>query len=571
MARVAHRLALAWGALCSIWVASLLGGCGTDHAPAAPGLSSAPQGKVDLAGLEPGVILITARTNAAQVSSDAPNGRVEPASEGAADAIRSFLDTPSLGNPYLEAGVGAVQFAFAPVAAAYGAISASHKQLTPDELARAQLELGRALRTNAAPRSLVGKVGEIGRQKTRHLLVCADGSTNARPTAMPVSAVLEVAVTRFELKLTKPGADQYFLVISASARLSRASDHRVLLERSYHYQSGSSLYVDWTRRGGLEDVAQTGYQVLAGQIAQDVFEPVLQPPILIGPGVKSSRRILHPARNRRRRFVRRGLQNSTNQAGSSVQSVGRPREETGAMEVHTGKTDERLLWPAPAAQSGGDSGQMSDTKWALDGLEEDRNAVVQGLSCLAAVPLGLWEQTVGLFGTRAQEKIEGYSKAINAATTQQHFEGNLADEVTRCLQSKAADPIERTEAPMRFALSTQPDSGQASAASMQDPAHSKTALEIQVLSTRLVGKHRYGTSRAVVVEIRATVFRTSDGQELYSRPILYRSSERRLKDWAASDASLFRRELDACSKRAAQVLVKDLLSRGMVTPRQQTN
>ena len=66
------------------------------------------------------------------------------------------------------------------------------------------------------------------------------------------------------------------------------------------------------------------------------------------------------------------------------------------MEIHTGKTDERLRSPKPGAETGSASGTMSDTKWSLDGLEEDRNAVVQGVSCLAAVPMGLWEQTAGV-------------------------------------------------------------------------------------------------------------------------------------------------------------------------------
>ena len=69
----------------------------------------------------------------------------------------------------------------------------------------------------------------------------------------------------------------------------------------------------------------------------------------------------------------------------------------------------------------------------------------------------------------------------------------------------------------------------------------------------------------MLVEVQATIFRTSDGQELYSRPIRYLSSAKRLKDWAASDALLFRRELEACSRRAAQALVSDLVTRGFVT------
>jgi hypothetical protein len=241
------------------------------------------------------------------------------------------------------------------------------------------------------------------------------------------------------------------------------------------------------------------------------------------------------------------------------------------MEIHTGKTDERLRSPKPGPESGSASGDMSDTKWAMDGLDEDRNAVVQGISCLAAVPMGLWEQTVGVVHKHSRDKLEEFSRAINALTTQQRLEGDLADEVARSLQSKVVDPVVRTDEPMRFALSSQREASGRGSAPTNAPVKSKTALEIQVLSMRFVGKHRNSRSQAVLVEVQATIFRTSDGQELYSRPIRYLSSEKRLKDWAASDGLQFRRELEACSRRTARALVSDLVTRGFVTPLTNSN
>jgi hypothetical protein len=241
------------------------------------------------------------------------------------------------------------------------------------------------------------------------------------------------------------------------------------------------------------------------------------------------------------------------------------------MEIHTGKTDERIRSPKPRPEAGSASGNMSDTKCAMDGLEEDRNAVVQGISCLAVVPMGLWEQTVGVIQKHSRDKAEELSRALNAVTTPQHLEGDLADEVARSLQSKVVDPVVRTEEPMRFTLASQPEAGGRATARTMASVKSKTALEIQVLSTSLVGKHRNSRSRAVSVEVQATIFRTSDGQEIYSRPIQYLSSEKRLKDWAASDALLFRQELEACSRRTAQALVRDLVARGLVTPQANSN
>lgn len=263
-------------------------------------------------------------------------------------------------------------------------------------------------------------------------------------------------------------------------------------------------------------------------------------------------------------FARAAVLISLFAAGVITEGGDTTQNETNAMEIHTGKTDERIRAPKPGPDSGSGSGTMSDTKWSLDGLEEDRNAIVQGLSCLAAVPMGLWEQSVGLIGKRSRDKTDQFVRALNAVTTREHFEENMADEVARRLQSQVVDSVRRTDEPLRFALSNQPDAGGAGTTQADALAKTKTALEIQVLTTRLVGKHPNSRSRAVLVEIQATVYRTSDGQELYSRPIRYLSSQKRLKDWAASDGKLFRQELNACSQQTAQALAKELIGRGFV-------
>jgi hypothetical protein len=401
--------------------------------------------------------------------------------------------------------------------------------------------------------------------------------------------------------------------------LARASDGKSLFEHSYHYESGPGWFIDWTRNGALESVAQTGYDFIASQIAEDIFEPAAQPPILIGPGQKRSQassvrslaysagrlsvslRVAHHERpdeakrlaiestrvRSRIGFVRHragapghggphmltrpARRRALIQNASGLRFVSFVPGETNSLEIHTSKTEERLRSPQPPLEPRSNSGDMYDTEWAMDGLENDRNAVVQGIASLAAVPLGLWEQTVGLVRKHSRERLERFSKSLNAVTTQQRFEGALADEVANCLESKVAEPIRRTEEPMKFAFTKMVKiDGEESAPAVAAPPCA-TALEIQVLSTKLVGKHRNSSSRAMWVEVQVTVFRTSDGQEIYSRPIQYKSSEKRLKDWAASDARLFRQELEACSRRTAQALVSDLMARGFVTPLAKTN
>jgi hypothetical protein len=149
---VAVLRALVWLLL----IGSVVTSCSTtDRSRAMPGFPPEANSKFDLASLEPGVIVITPGTNAAEIAAAPPSRRVEPVSEGAADATRSFLNTPNLGNPQLEAGVGAVQFALAPFAAAYGAISASQKRLSAIEASEAQQRLVETMSSNALPEKLV--------------------------------------------------------------------------------------------------------------------------------------------------------------------------------------------------------------------------------------------------------------------------------------------------------------------------------------------------------------------------------------------------------------------------------
>jgi hypothetical protein len=600
---------------CWLSVALIFTACTTAQPPSSP---SASQAKVDLARLDPGLIVITSNTNSAAISVDPPNRRMESVSEGAEDATRAFLTTPNLGQPQLEAGVGVVQFALAPFAAAYGAISASQQRVSPAKAFEAQQTLAETIKSCAGPEALVQSLGEAARQRTRRLLLCTNSSSNILVSGAPISAVLEVSVEYFRLNVTKSGGNAFILSLGASARLLRAADGRVLLQRSYHYESGPALFIDWTRYGGVDAVAQTGYRALAEQIADDVFQPASESPILIGPEQTRSSASLRPlfdymsrhapcsewsvlcngtdedrhdairkdnrslrlsfpqpriskrAADRHHVHMRR-LCGGVSKDKPSVQFVSFLQEDVPSMEIHTGKADERLYIPKAVQESGSSPGPMSDTKWSMDGLEQDRNFVVQGMSCLAAVPMGLWEQTVGVVRNHSRDKTDQLARALSSVTAQGQFEGNLADEVARCLQSQVVARVRRTDEPMRFALSSLAEPPETGSTQGSASTKSKTALEIQVVNTTLVGKHPNSRSRAVIVEVQATVFRTSDGQELYSRPIRYRSSEKKLKDWAASDSRLFRHELDACSRRTAQALASDLLARGFLTPFTGTN
>src|SRR5262249_25026862 len=77
------------------------------------------------------------------------------------------------------------------------------------------------------------------------------------------------------------------LKITASARLRNAANEAILAERPYQYVSDRALFVDWTREGGLESVAQTGFREIAQEVARDFFSPTLEAPIFLGAAYKS--------------------------------------------------------------------------------------------------------------------------------------------------------------------------------------------------------------------------------------------------------------------------------------------
>jgi hypothetical protein len=598
-----------WG-----WFAALVlcTGCHTERATS---VSKPAQAHGILTQLEPGVILLTAQADTAALSADPPNAKVAPASEGAGSAVRSVLNTPQLGNAYLEAAVSVVEVPLVPFAAAYGAVRTGRQRLTPAKLSEAEQNLLQAMKANAGSAMLRDKVAEAAHQKTSRLVVCAASAAAAPTNRLPVSAVLELAVEQLSLKAEQ---HEHRLYMAARARLLRSSDGAVLLERAYHYQSGPDLYVDWSRWDALHRVAQTGYESMAEAIARDVFQPAAEPPLLIGPGQKFSspphsrslprgvpwcaraaeeartpvsKPPLHrlqagrwrpkalvvlcraepseppgrPASGREDDSSRTRPQPAVEPTAATrpaLQGANLTAPNAATIEVYTGRDDERLRSPKSGPGVETTTPMETDTGWAMDGLEQDRNAVVQFGACLAAVPMGLWEQTVGATLQWRRNKTEKLAEGLDRVPEQQHFAAGLVDEVARHLRSQVLNQVLRTEEQPRFALTVPTQVGKTETASAPASTNCQLALHLQVLDTKLVGKHLHSRSRALCVEVQAVVLRASDGQELYSRPIHYRSSSKRLKDWSASDAKLFREELEACSRQTAQAVAGELIAHG---------
>ncbi len=641
----------------------ILAGCATKPPPADRSIDAR------LAGFQiaPGPILILSPPQTATIHVDAGEARLEFAGEGAASAARAVLNTPDLHHAQLEAVVSVLGFAAAPFAAAYGAVRSSQQKLSPSEVREVQERMVTNMRANAGSEPLRDKVAEAARQRTRRTILCEGGDSDKSARSAEPSARLEVLVEQLALRRSPAEKREHTLEVRARARLIRCSDGAVLVDRPYRFQSGPALFIDWAEYGGLESVAQTAYQSIADQIADQIFQPVSEPPLLIGPGQAHTRTLRLPVHEQAAKGATAGWAVSSShtargsfhpiaaakseqqtsghvQSGGGAQRTAHPTAVAGSphrplrayphrlvsqsrmvrfslgrvcpkrtrserhirvlcqaavpgaregtdgatvtnfppaasgvtnvvvnepafIEVYAGKPGEhlRLRSPPGSENSAGPGAAQTDTEWKMDGLENDRNAVVQAVSCVAAVPMGLWEQTFGAFHRGLRERNEALTRTLEEIPRRQHLEIGMADTVARQLRLVIINPVLRTEAPAPLALSGPAAPGQSARARDASAGAGGLALDLQVVDVRLAGRHKHSQSCSLCVEVQATVVRTADGQELYSRPIRYQSSSRRLEDWAASDAALFRHELEACSTETAQAVTRELVGRGFVT------
>jgi len=92
-------------------------------------------------------------------------------------------------------------------------------------------------------------------------------------------------------------------------------------------------------------------------------------------------------------------------------------------------------------------------------------------------------------------------------------------------------------------------------------------VEVHVRHAGLTGGDGVNPSFAFEARARVRVFRTSDGREIYSFPVYYRSQGRHYTEWAANDARLFREELERCYRQMSRSISEQLVTRHLVAPR----
>jgi len=365
----------------------------------------------------------------------------------------------------------------------------------------------------------------------------------------------------------------------------------LIYERAYEYRSGKAMFVDWARHGGFEGVARTGYREMAGWIAKDVATRSTEAPMLLGAGYSGSNAqraksrvplAPEPGDQQQIAFVSFRKNQEADFAAALPARLDQPRPpvlqeiqlneyqaETPSFEIESsGKTGFLLQLPESKAEAVLEA--RSDTEWALDGLENDRNFVIQAGAALAAVPLGLWEQSSALWRGVSRRRLAAAKACLAAVTNYARPQKALALEVARSLTPQGRQQILPAMgiAPARLGPGAALGRGASGTfvASVTATEASDTVLEIRVLRASLSGEEGMNPRLALNIAARASVVRIADGAELYSVWVFYRSREQRFCAWAAHEARAFRQELDCCYRQMGRAMASELVSRGLVPP-----
>jgi hypothetical protein len=306
----------------------------------------------------------------------------------------------------------------------------------------------------------------------------------------------------------------------------RKSDGTVLSNRPYEYRSGQAMFIDWTRAGGLEAVARTAYLNLATQIRDELASHLSEPPVRLGAGYNAA--------------LTRAVSLHRAGASSSAPLLVRYQPTSSPQVVYSAEASTHLSIQRPLTKAEAVAEARSGLEYQFDGLEQDRNSVVQALACLVATPIGLWQEAAALVQGVSRRKVEAADARLSAAARQTQPASALANEVARALVPQNGPPVMMARA----------------------EASEDTALEIRVVRAALTGKPGPNSPLALCVEAHATLVRSRDQQELYSCPVQYRSRERKFANWAAQDARQFRQELALCYGQMSAAIVQRLVQTG---------
>jgi len=378
----------------------------------------------------PGSVVLTCPETAARFSFDKAKGRTMYAGDEAATAARSMLDPPHVDHAQLEWASGPIGFVAAPFAAAAGAIRGHNAVLGAEQLSGAEADLTQAMARMAEQDRFRSAVLQVAQEKTHCPILLLD-SSQAQTIQQPVGAILETSLEELRLKRMASGDTSFALQLKARARMI-ASDGSLICERKLEYETPQALFLDWTSEGSLERVAETGFQELAAQLLKEVFGSPDEA-LLVGTGQHVAS---HP-----------GL--------SPIKAAYKPTaypamvgKGSGAIGIYSTGTVSRVFVQKVYTKEEATDEALSDVAWALDGLHESRNSVVQVSACAVAVPMSLWKQTVAAVRGLSPKKYALAEKQLSAATREMPIHQELARQVAQQLAPRTAQPVSLVRKPL---------------------------------------------------------------------------------------------------------------------------
>ena len=219
------------------------------------------------------------------------------------------------------------------------------------------------------------------------------------------------------------------------------------------------------------------------------------------------------------------------------------------------------------------SDSQTDTEWAMDGLVNHPNFVVQAGACLAAVPMGIWEQTIGAIGRKSEENLSAAAGQVQQVVWKTPLQENLADDIARTLAPQTAQPVILRKLPSTSGegspkgdLIRISNVGDVALDGNTMPMRPETALEVRVTKVELSSNHGSKRQPSLSLEARVTLLRTGDRQELFTWPVRYSSAPHHISAWSAHEGAQVEQELRQCSRQIADAIVGQLLREGCVAP-----
>jgi hypothetical protein len=507
------------------------------------------------------------------VSFDVAQGKIETAGSRAEQNAAAMLGTPLAQDRAIGMAEGAARFAMAPIAAVVGAFQGG-KEMSSAKLAESQRDLAEAMNSAANQRALRDSLLRIAAENTRRSFVASERFKSDQPGQPPVSAILEPRIESMRLVKAGTKGDEFKLQINARTRLLRAADGAVLSDTPFQYESGKDLFINWTLHDAVKRVTDSGYQTLAEQMLAQVLPASQDQTLLLGAG--------YPHRSGEDAAsspVRAAHRVTGKNQTSGLRFVNNVPPDPGAIGVYSSADVSRVGFPTPLSKDEAASEGVTKVERMLDGLDNHPNSIVMLTACAAAIPMSIWEQTVGLWRgmSEKQAAVANDQLAAAAQLTQPHIE--MAKLVAQQLGPQTAQPVMLVRQPLppgcrddpelihcvaRGTLAWLPE-GQTSSSYLRKQG-ANTALEIHITRAALLGGDGINPPQALCVEAEATLFRLSDGQEIYSCPIRYRSATHSISTWAAHDARLFREELSHCYAEMSAGIVKQLTVNQVVAP-----